>query len=244
MSCRARASPYEVAAAAAEFVLRKDYRADWGTEVLEEYTYLSQPQFEEAFRSRGLRIVTSRPLWNPWIVQNRFEGKFHLSDLGGNPLPFPPTNYLIVGEKVRAGGGVALRAAAGRSRRRLPEPQRLQPPESGASRSCRRPNKTVPCSGFESRGRSRLREEGLPAPRRQRMRRRAAAQSATKSLQHRAVSAMSIGATNRSPPHLRGGPVRRGRDHRRRRAVHLLHLAGRRQRAGHLAAGGSPPAPD
>jgi ubiquinone/menaquinone biosynthesis C-methylase UbiE len=100
---------YEVAPrAAAEFVLRKDYRADWATEVLEEYTYLSQSQFEEAFRSRGLRIVTSRPLWNPWIVQNRFEGKFHLSALGGSPLPFPPTNYLIVGEKVRAGSGVEL----------------------------------------------------------------------------------------------------------------------------------------
>ncbi|MBC7931700.1 MAG: methyltransferase domain-containing protein [Rubrivivax sp.] len=94
--------------AAAEFVLRKDYRADWETEVLEEYTYLSQSEFEEAFRSRGLRIVTSRPLWNPWIVQNRFEGKFYLSDLSGATLPFPPTNYLIVGEKVRADAGVEL----------------------------------------------------------------------------------------------------------------------------------------
>jgi hypothetical protein len=94
--------------AAAEFVLRKDYRADWETEILEEYTYLTQTHFEEAFRARGLRIVTSRPLWNPWIVQNRFEGKFHLSDSGGNPIPFPPTNYLIVGEKVRAGAGVEL----------------------------------------------------------------------------------------------------------------------------------------
>ena len=94
--------------AAAEFVLRKDYRADWATEVLEEYTYLSQSQFEESFRSLGLRIVTSRPLWNPWIVQNRFEGKFQLSNLSGAPLPFPPTNYLIVGEKVRAGSGVEL----------------------------------------------------------------------------------------------------------------------------------------
>jgi len=37
--------------AAAEFVLRKDYRADWDTEVLEEYTYLSQAQFEAAFRA-------------------------------------------------------------------------------------------------------------------------------------------------------------------------------------------------
>jgi hypothetical protein len=82
---------------AAEFVLRKDYRADWDTEVLEEYTYLSQAQFEAAFRARGLRVVTSRPLWNPWIVQNRFENKFYLSDLNDQALPFPPTNYLIVG---------------------------------------------------------------------------------------------------------------------------------------------------
>ena len=94
--------------AAAEFVLRKDYRADWDTEVLEEYTYLSQAQFEAAFRARGLRVVTSRPLWNPWIVQNRFEQKFYLSDLNDEPLPFPPTNYLIVGEKVAADEGVEL----------------------------------------------------------------------------------------------------------------------------------------
>ena len=94
--------------AAAEFVLRKDYRADWDTEVLEEYTYFSQAEFEAAFRARGLRVVTSRPLWNPWIVQNRFENKFYFTDLNGEALPFPPTNYLIVGEKVGDGEGVEL----------------------------------------------------------------------------------------------------------------------------------------
>jgi hypothetical protein len=100
--------------AAAEFVLRKDYRADWEAEVLEEYTYLTQSQFEEAFRLRGLRIVTSRPLWNPWIVQNRFENKFYLSALNESALPFPPTNYLIVGEKVCPGDGVELFEQEGR----------------------------------------------------------------------------------------------------------------------------------
>lgn len=94
---------------AAEFVLRKDYRADWDTELLEEYTYFTQTEFEQAFRGRGLRIVTSMPLWNPWIVQNRFEGRFFLCDVNGNPLPFPPTNYLIVGEKVNAEAGVEIR---------------------------------------------------------------------------------------------------------------------------------------
>jgi hypothetical protein len=107
---------YELALrAAAEFALRKDYRADWETEILEEYTYLTQRQFEAAFRSRGLRIVTSRPLWNPWIVQNRFAGKFYLAGTDEAPLPFPPTNYLIVGEKVRAGAGVELFEKEGRA---------------------------------------------------------------------------------------------------------------------------------
>ena len=100
--------------AAAEFVLRKDYRADWSTEVLEEYTYLNQAQFEKAFRERGLRVVTSRPFWNPWIVQNRFEDKFYLSDLNNRPLPFPPTNYLVVGEKVANDEGVELCEAESR----------------------------------------------------------------------------------------------------------------------------------
>lgn len=93
---------------AAEFVLRKDYRADWETELLEEYTYFTQAEFEQAFRARGLRIVASMPLWNPWIVQHRFAGRFFLSDGHEHALPFPPTNYLIVGEKVKAGAGVEL----------------------------------------------------------------------------------------------------------------------------------------
>ncbi len=102
--------------AAAEFVLRKDYRADWDTELLEEYTYLSQDEFEAAFRARGLRVVVSAPLWNPWIVANRFQGRFHLSDTDGRTLPPPPTNYLVVGEKVRRGGGVELVETAARER--------------------------------------------------------------------------------------------------------------------------------
>ncbi|HEX9962846.1 MAG TPA: methyltransferase domain-containing protein, partial [Pyrinomonadaceae bacterium] len=104
--------------AAAEFVLRKDYRDHWTPELVEEYTYFSQADFERAFRSENLRIVVSMPLWNPWIVENRFVDKFYLSDSRGNPEHFPPTNFLIVGEKVSAESGVRLSeqsAAAGNS---------------------------------------------------------------------------------------------------------------------------------
>lgn len=93
---------------AAEFVLRKDYRADWDTEVLEEYTYLTQQQFEEVFTRIGLRIVASTPLWNPWIIRNRYQGRFAMRSVDGADLEFPPTNYLIAGERVASGEGVTF----------------------------------------------------------------------------------------------------------------------------------------
>ncbi len=90
---------------AVEFVLRKDYTQDWEQEIQEEYTYFTQAEFEAHFASLGLRVLVSTPLYNPWIVENRFEGRFEL-----HGLDFPPTNYLIVGEKVAPGEGVGFRA--------------------------------------------------------------------------------------------------------------------------------------
>jgi SAM-dependent methyltransferase len=96
---------------AAEFLLRKDYRADWEAEVREEYTYYTQAEFEALFGRLGLRVLASTPLWNPWIIRHRFEGRYRLADLSGAPLGHPATNYLIAGERVPAGEGVAFRAA-------------------------------------------------------------------------------------------------------------------------------------
>jgi len=94
--------------AACEFVLRKDYRQHWEAECREEYTYFSQAEFEAELRQRELRLLLSVELRNPWIVENRFRGRFFLYDLDERPLPFPPTNYIIVGEKVRRGAGVSF----------------------------------------------------------------------------------------------------------------------------------------
>jgi len=92
---------------AIEFVLRKDYRRDWDTEVLEEYTYFDQAQFESVLAGLSLRCLASTPIRNPWIVANRFEGKFAWWTLDGAPIELPPTNFVIVGERVPAGAGVA-----------------------------------------------------------------------------------------------------------------------------------------
>ncbi len=97
---------------ATEFLLRKDYRADWESEVLEEYTYLTQREFEEVFADLGLRVLASCPVHNPWIVKNRFEGKARVTTLAGELLPFPPTNFLIAGEKVPVTEGVRFEERA------------------------------------------------------------------------------------------------------------------------------------
>ena len=89
---------------ATEFVLRKDYRHDWAVELLEEYLFFTQREYEEELTRRGLRILLSRPIWNPWIVSHRFAGQFFLSDEQGQALPFPPTNYIILAEKAPTRG--------------------------------------------------------------------------------------------------------------------------------------------
>ena len=96
---------------AVEFVLRKDYVSDWETEILEEYTYFTQDEFEKQVHRLGLRVLASSPLWNPWIVNNRFRDQFELRSVDGQSMGFPPTNYLIVGEKVMDGQGVLFQPA-------------------------------------------------------------------------------------------------------------------------------------
>lgn len=93
---------------AVEFILRKDYRRDWVSEVKEEYTYFSQRRFEACYASLGLRVLASSPIRNPWIVRNRYVGKFRLREPDGPALELPATNYVIVGERVPAGLGVQM----------------------------------------------------------------------------------------------------------------------------------------
>lgn len=94
--------------AATEFALRKDYREHWEAELREEYTYFSQRDFESELRARDFRVLYSVEMRNPWIIEKRFRGKLFFHDLEERPLPYPPTNYLIVGEKVRRGAGVSF----------------------------------------------------------------------------------------------------------------------------------------
>lgn len=93
---------------AVEFIRRKDYYANWDIELQEEYGYFTQKEFEEYFHNLGLRIIVSSPIYNSWIINNRYKGQFRLLDTSGKDIGFPPTNYLIAGEKVSGGKQVSL----------------------------------------------------------------------------------------------------------------------------------------
>lgn len=86
-----------------EFIRRKDYYANWDIELQEEYGYFTQEEFEEIFRELGLRIILSSPIHNQWIINNRYKNQFAIYDLSGKDIGFPPTNYLIAGEKMSGG---------------------------------------------------------------------------------------------------------------------------------------------
>lgn len=96
---------------AVEIVLRKDYRDDWEQEIKEEYTYFDRARFEQVFTSLGLRVLSSTPIRNPWIVRHRFDGKALLRSSTGVEMDPPATNYVIVGERVGEGASVAFRDA-------------------------------------------------------------------------------------------------------------------------------------
>ena len=93
---------------ATEFVLRKDYRRDWDVELLEEYSYFTADEFVEELNAAGGRLLCAEPYWNPWIVKNRFEGKFRFLDESGNQLGWPPTNFVAVTQRVTKGSSVRL----------------------------------------------------------------------------------------------------------------------------------------
>ncbi len=129
---------------AVEFLLRKDYRRDWETEVQEEYTYATQAEFETIFQRLGLRVLASTPIRNPWIVQHRFRDKFDLWETTGRRLDDPATNYVIVGQKVAAGVGVRLAECGERPRINYLELTHYRHVETGQVYDlARRPNTTI-----------------------------------------------------------------------------------------------------
>lgn len=97
--------------AAAEFMSKKDYTDNWASEMHEAFAFWDFAEWKQALTEAGFSVVEnpnepetgSRVYTNPWIVENRWQGKVKLfiKDDNGRlqPHPWPPTNIVIVGEK-------------------------------------------------------------------------------------------------------------------------------------------------
>lgn len=96
---------------AVEFMSKKDYVNNWDSEMNEEFAFWDFAEWKGALHAAGFRVVEdpndpergSRVYTNPWIVRNRWEDKvalFRRHSDGLQPLPFPPTNIVLVGQKL------------------------------------------------------------------------------------------------------------------------------------------------
>ncbi|MBU6476236.1 MAG: methyltransferase domain-containing protein, partial [Alphaproteobacteria bacterium] len=85
---------------AIEFIHRKDSRAVWNKTLREEYTFFTWQDYARECSKIGMRMVFSSPYANPWVVKNRFRGKFQLYSEDGRALGMPATNHFIVAQKV------------------------------------------------------------------------------------------------------------------------------------------------
>lgn len=86
---------------AAEFMLTKDYTDNWQSEMHERFCFWSISDWKQNLKEAGFRIEeSSRAYTNPWIAQNRFEGKVRLFDDSIKELSYPPTNALIIARKI------------------------------------------------------------------------------------------------------------------------------------------------
>jgi len=85
---------------AIEFIHRKDERENWDKERKEEYTFFNYDDYRKEFAKIGMRMIFSAPYWNPWVIKNRFNGRFQLYNKNYEPMIYPATNYFMVAQKV------------------------------------------------------------------------------------------------------------------------------------------------
>ncbi len=83
-----------------EFIMRKDERSHWETELPMEYTFFTMREFRKELRGLGARVQYSGPYFDDDIIKDKFEGRFRLYSDDGTPLGNPPTCYISVAYKM------------------------------------------------------------------------------------------------------------------------------------------------
>jgi hypothetical protein len=85
---------------AMEFLSKKDYTDNWESEMHETFCFWSFSRWRECLEIAGFSVsAKSRAVTNEWIVNNRWLGRARLLDDSEKPLPWPPTNAILIAEK-------------------------------------------------------------------------------------------------------------------------------------------------
>jgi len=84
---------------AQEFILRKDNRAEWESELYKEYSFFTLHDFTKAIQGAGARMFYNGPHWDQHIIRHRINNKIRIFDDHGTPLGAPETSTVIVAQK-------------------------------------------------------------------------------------------------------------------------------------------------
>ena len=84
---------------AQEFVLRKDNRENWNSELHKEYCFFTRHDFNRIIRSHGARLLYAAPHWDEQIIRNRFNKKLRLFHENGEPIGPPETSFIFIAQK-------------------------------------------------------------------------------------------------------------------------------------------------
>jgi SAM-dependent methyltransferase len=89
---------------AMDFLTRKDYADNWLSETQEQFCGLSFADWTALLTDAGFEVdPASAPVRNDWVIDNRIAPVASLSDLGGNPLPWPTTHLLTLARRQQNG---------------------------------------------------------------------------------------------------------------------------------------------
>ena len=83
-----------------EFIMRKDDRSHWETELPMEYTFFTKREMRRSLSALGMRVQYAAPHWDEDIIRDHFEGKFRLYDDRGTPIDYPPVCYIALATKL------------------------------------------------------------------------------------------------------------------------------------------------
>lgn len=86
---------------AREFILRKDNRKQWESEIHKEYTFFTAHDFNRELKGYGARILYSAPHWDDGIIKSRYNKKLRLFDENGEPQGTPETSHVMVAQKTK-----------------------------------------------------------------------------------------------------------------------------------------------